>query len=426
MKTTTLSFLLCFGLLNTQAQDYQISFTGTGAAASVDSVKVENLTQGTSKKLRGSDILHLTSTVGINELKAISDNTLHIYPNPINGACSVDFVATAQGKMTIELYSISGKRILQQKEFVSKGHQTYNLSGISSGIYMLKVETDNYSYASKIVSIGGTNGEAELKHRAVTSEVNAKNTSSNTGNVKSLESENSVINMQYNTGDQLKLTGKSGIYSTVFMMVPIKTQSVAFNFIACTDADKNNYAVVQIGTQTWMAENLKTTKYNDGDSIPNVINANDWGALTTPSYCWYSNSVVFKTYGYGALYNWYAVNIDKLCPTGWHVPSDTAWTTLTSYLGGETVAGGKLKETGAMHWTSSSAGCDNSSGFTAPGGGWRNDYVFYYGGYGAMWWSSTSANATDAWYRGMYYFNNSVERKTAKKTGGCAVRCIED
>ncbi|MDO9258157.1 MAG: FISUMP domain-containing protein [Bacteroidales bacterium] len=425
MKLLTAIFLILFGMFNTQAQDYQISFTGTGAAASVDSVKVENLTQGTSKKLSGRDILHLTSAVGINELQSISDNALYIYPNPINGACSVDFEATAQGKMTVELYTISGKRILQHQEFVTKGHQTYNLRGIGRGIYIMRVESANYSYASKIVSTNGTNGKAELKHIAAISHINEKNTSSNTGNIKSLESENSVINMQFNTGDQLKLTGISGIYSTVFMLIPIKTQSVAFNFIACTDADKNNYAVVKIGTQTWMAENLKTTKYNDGDSIPNVI-GNEWGALTTPAWCWYNNSVVFKTYGYGALYNWYALNTDKLCPTGWHLPSDTAWTTLTSYLGGETVAGGKLKETGAMHWTSASTGCDNSSGFTALGGGWRNDYVSYYGGYGAMWWSSSSGNTTDAWYRGMYYFNNSVERKTAKKTGGCAVRCIKD
>ena len=117
-----------------------------------------------------------------------------------------------------------------------------------------------------------------------------------------------------------------------------------------TDDDGNVYHSVTIGTQVWMVENLKTTKYNDGTSIPLVTDATDWHNLLTPGYCWNNNDEATYKATYGALYNWYTVNTGNLCPTGWHVPGDAEWTTLTTYLGGEDVAGGKLKEVGITHW----------------------------------------------------------------------------
>ena len=122
--------------------------------------------------------------------------------------------------------------------------------------------------------------------------------------------------------------------------------------VVVQDIDGNNYLTVTIGTQIWMAENLRTTKYNDGTAIPLVTDNTTWANLTTPAYCWYNNDAKTNGSTYGALYNWYSVNTKKLCPTGWHVPNDTEWTTLTTYLGGTAVAGGKLKETGTAHWYS--------------------------------------------------------------------------
>ena len=104
-----------------------------------------------------------------------------------------------------------------------------------------------------------------------------------------------------------------------------------------------------IGTQTWMAENLRSTTLNDGTDIPFVPDVTAWAALTTPGYCWFQSDSL----GYGALYNWYTVNTGKLCPEGWHVPADEEWTILTDFLGGKSVAGGKLKEAGTYHWQSS-------------------------------------------------------------------------
>src|SRR5450759_4787246 len=111
------------------------------------------------------------------------------------------------------------------------------------------------------------------------------------------------------------------------------------------DIDGNVYKTVTIGKQVWMVENLKTTKYNDGITIPLVIDNTAWTDLITPKYSWFNNDIANKEV-YGALYNWYTVNTNKLCPKGWHIPTDEEWTTLTTYLGGEGVAGGKLKETG--------------------------------------------------------------------------------
>jgi len=193
-----------------------------------------------------------------------------------------------------------------------------------------------------------------------------------------------------------------------------------------TDADGNIYKTVTIGTQTWFAENLKTTKYMDNTVIPLVTDNNIWSNLTTPGYCWYNNDATNKS-TYGALYNWYTVNTGKLCPSGWRVPSDADWTILTTYLGGEGVAGVKLKETGTSHWTSPNTSATNTTGFTAVPGGFRNDFgTFLYLGSHGGWGSSTEDSTTGAWCRGMGYNYNSVNRIFSYKKDGLSVRCMRN
>jgi uncharacterized protein (TIGR02145 family) len=199
------------------------------------------------------------------------------------------------------------------------------------------------------------------------------------------------------------------------------------NSTTVTDIDGNVYHTVKIGAQTWMVENLKTTHYNDGTAIPLVTGNTAWGSLTTPGYCWYNNDIANKT-PYGALYNWYAVNTGKLCPTGWHVATDAEWTQLTDYLGGENVAGGKMKEAGLSHWQSPNTGATNSSGFTALPGGYRDDDGSFYGlTYYAYFWSSSQYDATSAWYRDLYYDYEYVYRSHyLDKTVGFSCRCLQD
>jgi uncharacterized protein (TIGR02145 family) len=195
-----------------------------------------------------------------------------------------------------------------------------------------------------------------------------------------------------------------------------------------TDIDGNTYKTVVIGTQTWMAENLKTTKYNDGTTIPNVTDGATWAVLSTPAYCWYNNDAATNKATYGALYNWYTVNTAKLAPTGWHVPTDAEWSTLTTYLGGESVTGGKLKETGTTHWTSPNTGASNSSGFTALPGGQRYSINGAFGdfGYYVGWWSSSENNSTNAWSRYVDYYGSNAYRSSDNKSYGFSVRCVRD
>jgi uncharacterized protein (TIGR02145 family) len=196
-----------------------------------------------------------------------------------------------------------------------------------------------------------------------------------------------------------------------------------------TDIDNNVYNTVTIGTQVWMKENLKTTRYNDGTAILNVTDGAIWSTLSAGAYCWYDNNAVKYKAEYGALYNWYVVastNAKNVCPTGWHVPTDTEWTTLTTYLGGETVAGGKLKETGTTHWESPNTGATNASGFTAlPGGNRLNDGSFDYVGQYGQWWSSTEYLANSAWTRDVGYYFKTLDRAYYLKPSGYSVRCIK-
>jgi hypothetical protein len=216
--------LILFPLLQTNAQNYQISFAGKGASATVTSVKVENLTQCSSLVLNEGDILNLTGTVGINVRNVDPGNNVRIYPNSMKGSCSIEFEASAQGKTTLELYDMTGKRILHVEELLLEGLHTYSLNGINSGIYVLKIESDQYSYNAKIACSNSSTGNAEIKHIGMTSGIIKQNNTSDIERNMSLKGSKSSINMQYNTGDNLKLTGKSGVYQTVVMLVPTQSQ----------------------------------------------------------------------------------------------------------------------------------------------------------------------------------------------------------
>ena len=193
-----------------------------------------------------------------------------------------------------------------------------------------------------------------------------------------------------------------------------------------TDYDGNVYDVIAIGTQVWMKQNLNTSRYNNGTAIPNITDNATWTGLSTGARCYYNNDSASYASTYGALYNWYAVNTGNLCPTGWHVPTDAEWTTLTTYLGGESVAGVKLKATTLWNSNSPNTGATNSSGFTALPGGYRN----YLGpsldvGDTGYWWSSTGGSAY-AWIRCMSYYFGNVYRYDYYMYNGFSVRCLKD
>ena len=197
------------------------------------------------------------------------------------------------------------------------------------------------------------------------------------------------------------------------------------------DAEGNTYKTVTIGTQTWMAENLKVSKYSDGTIIPNVKDSIEWSKLTSGAWSYYNNDLTNNA-KYGKLYNWYAVskisNGNKnVCPTGWHVPTDAEWTVLTDYLGGESVAGGKMKEVGTTSWNSPNTDATNTSLFSALPGGLRgNDGSCYGIGSSGNWWSSSEYNTYIAGYRYLNGSNGDVNSYGYVKEVGLSVRCLRD
>ena len=202
--------------------------------------------------------------------------------------------------------------------------------------------------------------------------------------------------------------------------------------------DNQTYRIVTIGSQTWMAENLKY--------LPSVVGPGT-GSKTTPYYYVYgyngtnvTDAKATANYNtYGVLYNWPAAmdgeassttnpsGVQGVCPDGWHLPSDAEWTELTDYLGGTSDAGGKLKETGTTHWNSSNTSATNETGFTAlPGGNRNNNGTFNNIGNNGNWWSATENNTNNAWNRNMNYNNSNVNRNNNNKELGFSVRCVRD
>lgn len=193
------------------------------------------------------------------------------------------------------------------------------------------------------------------------------------------------------------------------------------------DVDGNVYNTVTIGTQVWLKENLRTTKYNDGSAIvyPGTNNAT-WQNNTTGAYAWYANDIANKSI-YGALYNWHAVNTGKLAPEGWHVATDAEWKTLTDFLSGENIAGGQLKEAGTAHWITPNTDATNLSFFTGlPGGSRDLGGSFDTKGYNGYFWTSTSVSTTDAYSRYLYFGNGFVYNYSYNKSLGYSVRCVID
>jgi uncharacterized protein (TIGR02145 family) len=226
----------------------------------------------------------------------------------------------------------------------------------------------------------------------------------------------------YKTGVVSYSTGLASIDSITFTQ-PKLSQGIL------TDLEGNLYPTVTIGTQTWMAENLRATKYNDGTAIYLEKSAANWqdnfnNYTRKPMMCWYNNDQATSASKYGAIYNWYAVNTKKLCPKGWHVPSDDEWTTLADYLDKST-AGIQMKST--TGWDNAGNGTNSSAfnGVPASNRSTNGQYQYTVGKF-AEWWSSTPYNVYYAWSWGISYDVNSVNHYGVWQENGFSVRCIKD
>ncbi len=227
-----------------------------------------------------------------------------------------------------------------------------------------------------------------------------------------------------------------GVKTNLMMVEPftkfqIKTKDNVFNpdlaYGTAIDIDLNIYKTIKIGENTWMAENLRSTKLNDGTHIELITNDNEWSNIDNSAYCWYQNDQGSYRNTYGALYNWYTIATKKLCPKGWHVPTEAEWVTLTIDVG-EWVAGDKLKETGTQHWLTTTLSVTNEYGFTALPGGMRN---YENGNFKDLreigyFWTSTEDAAINALVRPLSYDHPDSYTLSALKKNGFSVRCIKD
>ena len=412
------------------AQTFQITFSVSGMSYAEPTIEVHNLTQGTTLSLSATDTLELVTIIGVTDHLNVKNEIL-IYPNPSEGSCRLEFFNQMSGDVGIELFDIKGKLLLHKDANLMEGNHSFCFGGLKSGVYSLKVYTPAGSYTERVISTGIGEGVIYLDYTGMNPE---------TLHHAKLTSFSSIVQMNYHAGDILLFKGISGIYSRVITLVPTSSQVVNFEFIDCTDGDGNHYPVVTIGTQTWMAENLKTTKYINGTDIPNITDNSTWVGLSTGARCWYNNDSAAYAATYGALYNWYAVdNTNGLCPTGWHVPTDLEWQTMEMHLGMTqsqansagyrgTDEGGKMKEAGLAQWNSPNTGATNSSGFTAlPGGVRMNDYGFFddirtYG----FWWTSSTYSSTDPWFRVLYSKYSFIFRYFDDENYGFSVRCVKN
>ncbi len=287
------------------------------------------------------------------------------------------------------------------------------------------VTTTSATFSGKITSYGNATVTARgicwdtIKEPTITANIIpiaiTSDTVHFTGNITGLTANKTYYVRTYATNSAGTGYGKEVIFST---------QGGTIGNV--TDIEGNVYHTIIIGTQVWMVENLKTTKYNDGTDIPKVADSIAWSTLTTPGYCWYKNDSITYKDTYGALYNWYSINTGKLCPTGWHVPTDAEWSILNTYLKGDSITGGKLKEIGATHWKTPNKGATNETGYTALAAGARNfNGAFALIGEYSYWWANTE-NSTNAYYRYISYLGSNFNRNNNSKNLGFSVRCIKD
>ncbi len=438
IKLFILPILLFFNSFTMiHAQKYLIDFTASGTTTSLDSVYVENIAQGTMMTLSGSDTLHLIGPSGVSNITD-QENLLKIFPNPLYETAYLTFYSKGSTLAVVDIYNISGKHILHISQNLQAGNNLFKISGFPSGHYVLQVKTKKWHKTATFVSLNHTCQNPQMLYINLHSDKLLTETTR--------KRSKNVVSMSYTDGEELLFIGFSGLLSEIVNVVPASSKTMNFEFSpsSCgaifTDArDGNEYPTVLIGSQCWMARNLAY--------LPSVIGP-DSGSTTIPLYYVYGYygsdineaKITYMYNEYGALYNWPAImagsassaanpsGVQGACPAGWHVPSDAEWKQLTDYLGGPSVAGAKLKQSGTLHWNSPNYGATNETGFTALPGGSRlqNIGAFSFLGQSGSWWSAKQSSAGFAWDHRIYSYNTSILRQSTNMEAGKSVRCVRD
>ena len=259
MKKIIIFLFVLFAFANLQAQDYEISFAATGVTTNLETVFVENLTQGTSVTVQGSDILHLVGTSQIEELD--NDNLIHIYPNPLTSSSKIEFKIPYNAPVTLTLLDAAGKSIISIQKELEAGTHLFEISDLKSGFYTIKIASPKFVYSEPIISHSKSNGPVSISY------LTSCNDNEGASYLKSLES---VITMQYTTGDNLRFTGHSGNYTAIVTDIPTQSKTITFNF--------TTFASLTSTTAT----NITTTSATAGGNIT----SEGGDAVTVCGVCW--------------------------------------------------------------------------------------------------------------------------------------------
>ncbi len=431
--------------LNLNAQDISIDVLvhNHKTSAPLDSALAKVLRDGVilTSSYTGKDgktQLTITST-GFKETKSGIPNTFSVsenYPNPFRGETQVDFSLPESQTIRADVYNVLGQRVVSEELPLSAGYYTMNLSlsHLSTGIYFLRFSGIEQQ-AIKLMKVGSdVHYDTGLLSRG---SIQVTASSSAGLPVQKIDGEHGEFTIQVEKDRYEAWSVTNQIESDTQLTVPLFLLAEYL----LTDIDGNVYQTVKIGDQLWMAENLRTTRYRNGDAIPANLSNNEWQTTKSGAYAIYPhndvdgiNSDEEMVESYGKLYNWHAVDDDRgLCPKGWHVPSDDEWHTLVDCLGGSDVAGGKMKSTRTEldahpRWDSPNEGATNESGWSGlPGGQRLFNGIFGFIDSG-FWWSSTEdiSHTRFAWYRWLYSHLGIIDRRSTcfSKDNAFSVRCI--
>ena len=400
----------CFGF------NYTISFTGTGLSTNIDSVVVKNISQNTTVTLSKGEILNLTDEITSIEKNYDSDSQISIYPHFEEGKSTLSFYSKHSGSSQIKVLNSIGICIATLNTNLEIGKNLFELK-LPKGTFTILVIGNGFRFSKKMLQLTGYINQPQIIF--ITNESSGLN---NSQKAKKTD----ITSMSYNIGDLIMYKGVSGDYSTIVTDIITGSTSVIFDFVECKDANGNHYPIVKIGSQIWMAENLKTTKYSDFSEIPNVLDHESWGALNSGAWCDYDN-LASNGNKFGHLYNWFTVTDNRnIAPKGWRVPTQNDWRTLTQFLG-ESLAGRMLKESGTLNWVSPNYAADNTTGFSALPGGIRFPYIdVNFSGIGSQCnlWSTTQSNATSAYFTNFDTGAWGTTYLSYSKQDGMSVRCV--
>jgi len=434
-------FIMIFisGAMQAAGQDYLIDFTGSRIP--VNTVIVENLTTGESVILNGTDILNLKGVItGLNDIN--NGSGMKIYPNPVNAYnyASVEINAPTAGNAFISVFDMSGRRVAHMQSYLENSTQQFMISNVNKGFYIINVSGEDYRLSGKIISDRHSGGRIAI-------EKVVSNMIFDVGEMKSARAMQDIIVMSYSPGDRLKFTAISDNARTILTDIPDGSKTINFELIEIADIDANNYNKVELGDQSWLEGNLKTTKFSDGTAIPLVTDNMEWSTLTTPGYSWYNNDETVKN-PYGALYNGYAIGAGKVCPAGWHVPTVDEWNSMSDYLAvngflyngingaiGKSIAsktGWDVPQPYVIHgilypvpddWVGKDQQYNNSTGFNGSPAGMRgSDGTFSGFGSNAVWYSASGTST--AWDFSLNAGSPGLAQGSDYRTSGFSIRCI--